>query len=314
MNRTRGFTLLETVVAMAILALSLMAIFDLNAGAIATHTYTKKLTVATLLSRSKMTDLEQNLFDKGFSNDDEEEGGDFSDEGWPSFKWRAKIIAPKTDGLSPEQVMGALFNIPMGKEGAGDPLAGLFGGGGAAGAAAGAAGAAGGAGGAMAMLGPMAGMAQAQFTQMLSQISKTVREVHLTVSWKDGKRTESIDLVTHVVSSGPGSDRNGGGTGTATPPMGGGDPKSLVNANTGMLVPSPKIASDGSMTDPADGAPVITMLQYQMAHGQGGQVPGGQIPGGQIFPKIFSGGSTGNVLLQQPFQGPFNSPRPLRTP
>jgi general secretion pathway protein I len=33
--------------------------------------------------------------------------------------------------------------------------------------------------------------------------------VHLTVTWKNGSTTESIDLVTHVVSLGPGSDRNG---------------------------------------------------------------------------------------------------------
>jgi general secretion pathway protein I len=82
----RGFTLLETVVALAILALALMAIFDLNAGAVSNHAYTKKLTVATLLARAKMTDLEQELHDEGFSNDDDEESGDFSEEGWSQFK------------------------------------------------------------------------------------------------------------------------------------------------------------------------------------------------------------------------------------
>lgn len=211
--RRRGFSLLEVVVALAILALSLMAIFNLNSGAVASHAYTKRLTVATLLARSKMTDLEQELYDKGFPTDDEEDSGDFSEEGWPSFKWRAKIIAPKTQNLTPEQMMGALFNLPLGGgEGDSDDplgaLAGLFGGGatpppGAAGPE--------GAQGMFAALGPAAGMAQAQFTQMVDQLAKAVREVHLTVSWKDGKQTESIDLVTHVVSLGPGSDRNGTG-------------------------------------------------------------------------------------------------------
>ncbi len=107
-----------------------MAIFDLNSGAIANHVYTKHLTVATLLARSKMTDLEQKLYDDGFSTDDDEESGDFSEEGWPNFKWRAKIIAPKTDGVSPDQLIGAIFNLPIGGEG-GDlgGLASLFGGG-----------------------------------------------------------------------------------------------------------------------------------------------------------------------------------------
>ncbi|HEX8537172.1 MAG TPA: prepilin-type N-terminal cleavage/methylation domain-containing protein, partial [Cystobacter sp.] len=130
MRRTRGFTLLETVVALAILALALMAIFDINSGAVANHAYAKKLTVATLLARSKMTDLEQKLYDEGFSNDDQEESGDFSSEGWEGFKWRAKIIAPKTDEVSPDQLIGAIFNLPIGEGGDQGGLASMFGGGG----------------------------------------------------------------------------------------------------------------------------------------------------------------------------------------
>ena len=59
----RGFTLLEVVVALAILGLALLAIFDLNAGAVASHAYAKRLTIATMLARSKMTDIEQELYD-----------------------------------------------------------------------------------------------------------------------------------------------------------------------------------------------------------------------------------------------------------
>jgi general secretion pathway protein I len=207
-RRSRGFTLLEAIVAISILALGLMAIFDLNAGAVASHAYTKKLTVATLLARSKMTDLEQELYDKGFSADDDEQSGDFSDEGFGSFKWRAKILAPRTTGVSTDQLLAAVFNIPVDGTG-GDGLsaiASMFGGGAAA------AGKGGGptpGGGAAGLAGMAGGLAQAQMTQFLDQIAKTVREVHLTVTWKDGTRVESLDLVTHVVSLGPGSDRNG---------------------------------------------------------------------------------------------------------
>src|SRR5512140_1670255 len=211
--RNRGFTLLETVVALAILALALMAIFDLNSGAVANHVYTKHLTVAALLARSKMTDLEQKLYDDGFSNDDAEESGDFSAEGWPGFKWRAKIIAPKTDGVSPDQLSGAIFNRPIGDTG-GDlgGLSSLFGGSSGAGGKDGKSGGPMPAGGG---LGGMAGMAQPMFTQMIDQLTKAVREVHLTVTWKEGKLVESMDVVTHVVSLGPGSDRNGGAAAAA---------------------------------------------------------------------------------------------------
>ena len=206
-RRERGFTLLEAIVAIGILALSLMAIFDLNSGAVAMHAYTKKLSVATLLARSKMTDLEQELYDKGFSADDDEQSGDFSDEGFTSFKWRAKILAPRTSGVSTDQLLAAVFNIPV--DGSGEDglsaISTLFGGGAPGGGKNGPA--PGGAGG---LAGGLAGgMAQQQMTQFLDQIAKAVREVHLTVTWRDGNLVESLDLVTHVVSLGPGSDRNG---------------------------------------------------------------------------------------------------------
>jgi general secretion pathway protein I len=212
----RAFTLLEVVVALGILGISLVSILDINSQAVMSHVYAKKLTVATLLARSKMTDLEQELYDKPLSPDDEEDAGDFSDEGFSSFKWRSKIIVPKTNGLTPEQLFGALFNLPLGmggKDGAGGGLLGsMFGlGGSSTPKAPGAAPESGtGAGAALAgAMGPMAGMMQQQFTQMVDQLQKSVREVHLTVSWKEGKLTESIDLVTHIVTLGPGSDRNG---------------------------------------------------------------------------------------------------------
>src|SRR6478672_6831857 len=105
----QGFTLLEVIVALAILGVSLMGIFDLNSGAIASHAYAKRLTVATMLARSKMEDVKQKLYDEGFSTDDQELSGDFGDEGFGSFKWKAKILAPRTADVSPDQLIGALF-------------------------------------------------------------------------------------------------------------------------------------------------------------------------------------------------------------
>jgi general secretion pathway protein I len=316
----RGFTLLEVVVALSILSLALMAIFDLNAGAVAMHAYTKKLTVATLLARSKMTDIEQQLYDKGFSTDDEEDGGDFSEEKWPEYKWRVKIIAPKTDGISPEQVIGAVFGVPLGvpgdsttggsSTGSQDPLAAIgallggagggsgSGAGGAAGAAGllgglagglggltGGAGGPGGGGGLLSMLGPMAGP---QFQQMVDQLTKSVREIHLTVSWKEGKQVESIDLVTHMVSAGQGGDRNGvtvGGQSAAssgvTQAQG-----SWVDQITGAPCTSPTPGPNGTMTNPATGNPCV--------QGNPGAAGAGGLPGAAGMP-----GATGAAGASQ---------------
>ena len=97
-----------------------------------------------------------------------------------------------------------MFNIPTGGGGGEDGLSAissLFGGGGGGGDKGG--------GAAGALSGMAGGLAQTQMTQFLDQISKTVREVHLSVTWRDGNIVQSVDLVTHVVSLGPGSDRNG---------------------------------------------------------------------------------------------------------
>jgi general secretion pathway protein I len=298
----RAFTLLEVVIALAILAVSLTAILDINAQAVYRHVYAKKLTVATLLARSKMVDLEQKLHDTALNADDEEDSGDFGEDGWPSFKWRAKIIVPKTNGLAPEQLFGALFNLPLGgggdeKDGLGGLLGGLFGAGGkgGAGAAAAAAGAGlglssaptpGGAGG-LAALGPMAGIAQQQFTQMVDQLQKSVREVHLTVTWKEGKIVESIDLVTHVVSMGPGSDRNGGALASAG--LGSGSDSLVRPDGTPAKAPQPCPSGQG-MCD-SDGTPLVTAAQKAA----GAAAPG--LPGGlpANLPKLNPLG-VGNVL------------------
>ena len=224
----RGFTLLEVVVAMAILGLALLAIFDLNAGAIASHAYAKRLTIATMLARSKMTDIEQDLYDKGFDNDDREIQGDFRGEGWEAYTWKAQILAPRTTEVSPDKLLEALFNIPPGKDGL-SGLAALLGGGRdggvgniaqlqqsygnlaqqAAGPSLGALPPGATAASGLSALGPFAALAQTQMQQLLQQIQKSVREVHLTISWKEGRRTESIDLVNDVFSLRQGSDRNG---------------------------------------------------------------------------------------------------------
>ncbi|MFN0062454.1 MAG: prepilin-type N-terminal cleavage/methylation domain-containing protein [Myxococcaceae bacterium] len=218
----RGFTLLETVVAMAILSLSLMALFDLNAGALVSHAYSKKLTVASLLARAKMTDLEQSLYDEPLSPDAVELDGDFSEEGWPRFKWRARIRAPKTEALSTDKLVELLFGFPI--SGAVEAASG---------------GATGAPGGDTAASGMLAGLAQAQLTPLLAEIKQTLREVHLTVEWPDGNTTEKFDVITYVVSRGPGSDRNIGTAGGGVPGLPGTPGAPGTPSGTPVLPPTP---------------------------------------------------------------------------
>jgi general secretion pathway protein I len=276
----RAFTLLEVIVAMAILGVSLVAVFNINAQSMQAHQFAKRLTVATLLARGKMVDLEQKLHDGPMPADDEEDGGDFSAEGWADYKWRAKVIVPKTNGLSPDQLIGALLNLPIGGDSIDSKnapgLSDLFS------SKSGAPGAGKAAGG-LGALGPMAGLAQGQFTQMVDLLQRSVREVHLTVSWKEGRKVETIDLVTHVVSMGPGSDRNGaavGSNGTAAAT----DSSSQWVRPDGTPVANPQPAPNGSgMIDPKDGTPLIPAAQFQ--GGRSG-IPGAPGAPGTLAPGI----------------------------
>lgn len=278
----RGFTLLEVVIALAILATVLVAVFDVTSASMASHVYAKKLTVATMLARSKMVDLEQDLYDKGFPSDDDEDAGDFSEEGWPNIKWRAKIIAPKTQGLSPEQLFSAVFNLPLageegdaeGGEGGMAAMMAMFAGGGGKAPPGGAPG-----GGLLAAAG--GGMMQQQFQMMTDQLTKAVREVRLTVTWKDGKQTESIDLVTHVVSLGPGTDRNGGTQVAQQLAQNDGQmPNQIwVRVDNGHLVTNPAPSPTGQgMVDPKDGMQLMTHAQWLATRGQPGAAGAPGVP------------------------------------
>ncbi|NJK88601.1 MAG: prepilin-type N-terminal cleavage/methylation domain-containing protein [Myxococcales bacterium] len=62
----RGFTLLEVMVALSILALALTSIAGINANSFESSNYARGLTVATLLARAKMLDIELELQKDGF--------------------------------------------------------------------------------------------------------------------------------------------------------------------------------------------------------------------------------------------------------
>jgi general secretion pathway protein I len=64
-RKSAAFTLLEVMVAIAILALSLTAIFSSEAGAIKMAARSRKIGLATLLVRCKMGEIEEDIANKG---------------------------------------------------------------------------------------------------------------------------------------------------------------------------------------------------------------------------------------------------------
>ena len=88
-----GFTLLEVMISLSILGLALTTIAGINANSFESSNYSRGLTVATLLARSKMLDIELELQQDGFSEGVRKLKGDFSDEGYDDIEWEA-IVRP----------------------------------------------------------------------------------------------------------------------------------------------------------------------------------------------------------------------------
>ncbi len=197
-----AFTLLEVMVAVAILAIALTAIFSSEAGAIRVASRARFTTTATLLARCKMGEIEEQIARDGLpavsahGTDGCCEHGE--SEGFECDWEVSRIVLPDQASLD-------------GEEGGGG-LGGLLGGGGAP-AAEGAPPAeppsvdtimSGAMTGGMGGANPVAEMAlQLAFPILKPHIEEQVRRATVTVRWHEGQREQSFDVVQFLVAEQP---------------------------------------------------------------------------------------------------------------
>ena len=164
---SRGFSLLEVVISLAILAMSLTVLLQAQASGMQNAGRARDLTVVSLLARGKMIDIEQKLFHDGFTLNTIEEDGDFRDEGHPEITWNYKVAEVQLD-------LGRL-----------SAMCDMLGGGGEKGKK-------GDAGGndCEAMLGGL-GASLGGFTD---EIGRSLRLVALDVGWSEGKFKQSMKV------------------------------------------------------------------------------------------------------------------------
>jgi general secretion pathway protein I len=81
----KGFTLMEVMIAMAILAIALVTIFQSQSQSISMTGNSRFLTTASLLAQGKMAEIEM-LDIKDVRTDN----GDFGD-GFPDYNWRVEL-------------------------------------------------------------------------------------------------------------------------------------------------------------------------------------------------------------------------------
>ena len=208
-SRPSGFTLLEVMIALALLAAALMAVADLCGNALRNHAYARDLSAATLLARGKLAELEQTYEDRGFKDFDEQEQGDFSDSGRPDVRWRLEVVKPSAD-LSAEQLMSMLAGVS-------DPdqlMAKVMG---ASGGPPGSSGSSG-----PTSTSPLAGMIgtvlKTQLTAFGETVKKSLRELRFTISWRDGTVPRGFTVTTHLLVLNPRAPNNARGDNPEVPP------------------------------------------------------------------------------------------------
>jgi general secretion pathway protein I len=241
--RSRGFTLLEVLVSLAILALALGAIAGINATAFEDSNYSKYVTTATLLARSKMIDIEEKLRKDGLPDQDKEWDGTFEEEGYPGIKWLATSRKIEVDV---GQLLGGLFGGEVSSDSLPDQMQSFL--------------------GALKGDGPKdltskvgssdlskmlgGGAMELMYKQVGDMLGHSIREVTLEITWgKKNRDEESIKFVQYVTTTGRLAAPQGLSqlsTGQPNP----NDPNAAANPQNPTAAPPPRAGAPGAPAAP----------------------------------------------------------------
>lgn len=199
-----GFTLLEVMIALALLGLGLTVLIKSAAGSIFNSQQAHMMGVATDLARAKMYDIEEKLLKDGFSDTEQhEEDQSFTEEGWPQIKYSYKVEVvelPSFDDL--QAIAQGHAKAGSGSAGGGSGLGSGLGSGSGSGFEdsafansalggmlsqfGGFGGAGGGAGKGSGDIGAAVGASfvQGQYTMFQQILKVSLRKVSLTLNWK----------------------------------------------------------------------------------------------------------------------------------
>jgi general secretion pathway protein I len=100
--KNTGFTLMEVMVAMSILAIALVAVFQMQSQSVSMSTESRFLTTASLLAQSKMADMEGAV-----SLVSQTQKGDFAPD-HPDYGWSLNVADTQITGLKRVEV--TVFN------------------------------------------------------------------------------------------------------------------------------------------------------------------------------------------------------------
>ena len=200
----RGFTLLEVMIALALLGLGMVVLIKSAAGNIFSTEDAHMMGIATDLARGKMYDIEEILLKDGFTDTSQSNESEqcFEDEGWPAICYSYKVEEPKLPSI--DQITGAAQNqAEKAAKEAGSALG--------SDAAAGFENSA--LGGMMGMFGSLGGgkqditaaqggeLLQGQWTMFQEILKVSIRKVTLTVKWKVLGRDRDMKVVAYFTDA-----------------------------------------------------------------------------------------------------------------
>jgi general secretion pathway protein I len=210
----RGFTLLEVMVALAILGLALSAILSAQAGMYSANVQARNITIGNSAARCKMTEIEEKLLKDGYSETDENDDGPCCDDESPpgvTCRWQIeRVVLPDPPQQSLDGGVGLGGDGGLGGGGGGGGLGGF---GALAGAAANPASIGDGGIGALSAalsqpgangqtgVGGIAGMAMTiVYPQLKPLLEASIRRVTVEVLWNEGPKERSIKLVQFITN------------------------------------------------------------------------------------------------------------------
>jgi general secretion pathway protein I len=207
-RRLQGFTILEVMIAIVILSVGLTSLFASEAGAVRVAQRARTTTIATLLARCKMGEIEEKIAKDGFTTnsiDERDQCCDGAEHDGFRCVWKVeRIVLPELDSTPEDAAKKATEKLkgqgeksaakddakkddgktPPGEKDAvkpDDPSTSLIG--------------AGAGGDMLASL-----LLEMSFPVMKPIIEENVRRVTVSVEWKEGGREYTFDVVQFIVN------------------------------------------------------------------------------------------------------------------
>ncbi|MCB9506092.1 MAG: prepilin-type N-terminal cleavage/methylation domain-containing protein [Myxococcales bacterium] len=174
-----GYSLLEVIIAMAILATSLTILLGAQAASARMSERANQMALAALLARSKMLDIEGELLRDGFSATSESGSGNFRDEGFDQMEWEAEIEVVEIDGNAQEQLNADVYGQLFGSGEEGGTISGSS------------------------AVSNMMPMIIGMVPGILNGMAQRMRKVTLVITWPDGEGELSLTVQQYVVNLSP---------------------------------------------------------------------------------------------------------------